>query len=601
MEFEIKEYNYINVDLRGKRKGQVKTVCPFCSQDRKHKDDACLSVNIDTGMFTCHHCGKNGNIHKFSKVKHEDYKVPYYHYNDDYDINQKVVDYFAGRSISNETLRIAKIDYENTYIPQIGKERNAIVFPYFKNGVCINKKFRDAEKNFVLVKDAEKTLFNIDAIADTDDMIVHEGEIDCLSSIECGFFNAVSVPNGTTKGNVNLDYIDNIYDSHIKDKKRIILAGDNDEAGKNLMQKLAERFGKGRCYIVDWGDCKDGNDYLIKYGKEEYVNAINNAEPYPVSGVYLVKQFEPKLYDELVNGTKRGSTTHMASLDVHFTWMKKDVVIFAGYPNMGKTEFEYFLNVLKSVKSGWKWAIAGLEEKDGERFFRKLIEIYVGRKLSVPNPKYASLIMTENEFRAGLDFVNSHFFWVKPETKFSKHAIFDAFDYTVAKHGVDGIIVDPFNKLVKETKAGLRDDELLVDYYRSCEEFAISHDVVSVTITHMNKPEKVIGDLVPKPSVYNILGGQATNNAVDEIVFVHRMSSDVTDPDRMITTAKVRDRDLVGIPGDMPTTFNWNTRRFLDNGNDPIVGYNVQSKRTMPLSYADDNKKDEYEIDYNLL
>ena len=599
MDFEIKEFNYVKIDLKNKTKGQIKTTCPFCSQDRTHKHDACLSVNIDTGLYTCHHCGKSGNMHKFSVVKQKEYKVPYYHYNDDYPIEENVVKFFADRGISKETMKHLKIDYEHDiFFPQAGKTRGAIVFPYFLNGVCINKKFRSAKKEFTMVKDAQKTFFNIDHIADTEDVIIHEGEFDVCASVEAGIWNAISVPNGATKGIVNLDYLDDCYDTHFKDKKKIILAGDNDEPGRNLMLKLAERLGKSRCWTVDWKDCKDGNEYLIKYGKEEYKKVIEEAEPFPISGVYTAKTFEAKLLDEWEHGTQKGSPCHIQSLEEHFSWLKKDVYVFAGYPNMGKTEFLYFLCMLKSIHSGWKWSIAAFEDKTGDRFFRKLVEMYVGMRIdpSEVNLKLRNQ-MSQNQLKEAIDFCQSHFFYVRPDGSFTRKAIFEAFDYTVARYGVDGTIIDPFNKVVKERINGLRDDELLIDYYREYEQFAVDHNTVSITVTHLNKPEKLIGDVIPMPNAFSVLGGQATNNAVDELVFIHRLSSEITDKTRTIKIAKVRDRDIVGIPGEVNLDFDYKSRRWFDMGNDPVVGYNLQSKRTMPLPYKDNNDLGE-DIDY---
>ena len=37
--------------------GQEKIQCPQCSSSRKKTSDPCLSVNIDEGVWNCHHCG----------------------------------------------------------------------------------------------------------------------------------------------------------------------------------------------------------------------------------------------------------------------------------------------------------------------------------------------------------------------------------------------------------------------------------------------------------------------------------------------------------------------------------------------------------------
>ena len=47
--------------------GQEKTTCPECSNSRRKSKDKCLSVNIDEGVWHCHHCGWKGSLKKVKK------------------------------------------------------------------------------------------------------------------------------------------------------------------------------------------------------------------------------------------------------------------------------------------------------------------------------------------------------------------------------------------------------------------------------------------------------------------------------------------------------------------------------------------------------
>ena len=42
---------------------QQKTTCPKCSPGRKKKKEKCLSVNLEKGIWHCHHCGWKGSLH----------------------------------------------------------------------------------------------------------------------------------------------------------------------------------------------------------------------------------------------------------------------------------------------------------------------------------------------------------------------------------------------------------------------------------------------------------------------------------------------------------------------------------------------------------
>ncbi len=57
----------LGIELK-RSSGYVKTTCPKCSHQRKKKSDQCLAVDIDQGLYNCHHCGWSGNV-KFEKKK----------------------------------------------------------------------------------------------------------------------------------------------------------------------------------------------------------------------------------------------------------------------------------------------------------------------------------------------------------------------------------------------------------------------------------------------------------------------------------------------------------------------------------------------------
>ena len=106
------------------------------------------------------------------------------------------IKYFNDRGISERTLIQNKVTEGIEYMPQVQQDRNTMQFNYYKNSELINIKYRDAEKNFKLVKDAEIILYGLDDIASCKEVIIVEGEIDKLSFYESGYKNCVSVPNG---------------------------------------------------------------------------------------------------------------------------------------------------------------------------------------------------------------------------------------------------------------------------------------------------------------------------------------------------------------------------------------------------------------------
>lgn len=65
-----------DIDTKNKI-GQFKTTCPSCSGNRRKKNDRCLSVNTESGIAFCHHCGttikrEGGSI--MGKIAYQNYQ-----------------------------------------------------------------------------------------------------------------------------------------------------------------------------------------------------------------------------------------------------------------------------------------------------------------------------------------------------------------------------------------------------------------------------------------------------------------------------------------------------------------------------------------------
>ena len=90
----------LQIDLKNKRSGTIKTTCPKCSPERRNKKDPCLSVNIDEGLYRCHHCEWHGKV--FNKIPKKEYTVPIPRLEK---LDKTTIEWFENvRKISNNTL-----------------------------------------------------------------------------------------------------------------------------------------------------------------------------------------------------------------------------------------------------------------------------------------------------------------------------------------------------------------------------------------------------------------------------------------------------------------------------------------------------------------
>jgi twinkle protein len=205
-------------------------------------------------------------------------------------------------------------------MPQTGKVENTIKFNYMIGDELINIKYRDGRKNFKLYKGAEKVFYNINSIVGYDTCVIVEGEMDALAYHEAGITNVISVPNGATLNHNNLDYLDNCID-YFEDKEKIILAVDQDDAGIALQNELIRRLGAEVCYLTNFVDCKDANEYLLKYGKDALVNTIKECRPVPLENVTTFKDIEHEVTDFVQNGFKKGFQIGLSNFDNIFSTM----------------------------------------------------------------------------------------------------------------------------------------------------------------------------------------------------------------------------------------------------------------------------------------
>lgn len=576
-----------------RRAGSEKTRCPQCSDSRKNKTDKPLSVNITTGEFNCHHCGWKGNVraHERKREKKE-YNKPPADVLRNLELKKQVVEWFSKRAISESTLNKFMIFTREEYMPQTEKKESCICFPYFREAELVNIKYRDGAKRFKMTKDAELIFYNLNSIAERKLAIITEGEVDCLSLYEVGYgadsivdnstgeinnyefckWGVLSVPNGASKGNQRLEYLDNCCD-WFAGIHEIIIATDGDEAGIALKEELIRRFGVERCKIVNYPieevvpvnngkrRCKDLNEVLMYLGRDAVITCINNAENIPVDGIYYLEDIFPTMLENFKNGVQLAPTTRFPEIDEYFRWKKGDITLCTGYGNHGKSFFILQLMLTKSIYDGWKWAIFSPENYPANDFYDDLIEMYVGKWLDR---------MTEEEYTNACWFIDKHIFYVYPEDEHDINCIHEKFRHLVMKKGIDGVMIDPFNQLDHLQKPYQREDQYLSEILKDVKRFALLNNVSYVIIAHPKNPSYNNDKSLPVVDMYDIAGGAMWGNKCDQILSYYRPNFhiDKNSPEVQVHVQKVKRKRTGGKPGDFPLVLVWGKKRYAN----PISG-----------------------------
>lgn len=557
MEKSIREL-FIDLGIETKRNhGSDKVLCPKCSHTRKNKKDPCLSIDLDTGEYNCHNsCGFKGKVKNDAPFvpKVKNYVRPIF--NNNTDLSDAMVKYFQGRSISQKTLVDCGITESKKFMPQTQKEENVINFNYFRNGDLVNIKFRSGRKHFMMVKDAELIFYGLDDIESSEWCIVVEGEIDRLSFYEAGIKNVVSVPNGASKGNANLEYLDNCIEYFDK-KKYIILATDDDEPGQALREELARRFGHDTCFKVDFKGHKDANEFLVSHGPgklREVVDRSNLIE-FPLSGVITADMVWDDVKWLLENGMQRGDITEvLKDFDKLVSFVPGQLMALTGIPNHGKSPFALLIMACLSLHHKWKWAIYSPEHKPLSIFLVKVCELLLGKRA---RQGYG---FHQKEMELTRSFINEHFFFIEPDDDdYTLDNILDKGKSLVFRKGIRGLLIDPWNKL--EHNMGKGDNETM---YISKEldkviKFNQRNSVFSIIIAHPTKIRKNLKTgLFEVPNLYDIAGSANWFNKVDiGVCFYRNYETKLSE----IHVQKIKYEHL-GEQGMCEVRYNFNSSRF---------------------------------------
>jgi twinkle protein len=508
--FEIDNFNQYDLDV-GKREG----VCPLCSHNRQPKNQKakCAMYDWDRGLGTCMNCNEVFQLHTFKRKSDslKEYTKPEWKNNTT--LSDNVIKWFESRSISQKTLVKMKITEGIEFMPQTGKNENTIQFNYFINNELINIKYRDGRKNFKLVKGAEKVFYNIDRTIGHDYIVIVEGEMDALSFVESGIESVVSVPNGATINNTNLDYLDSCID-YFETKEKIILAVDADEAGLALKQELIRRLGAERCFTVEFGVFKDANELLMENGRSELANVISKAKPVPIENVVTLKDINEELEEFIYEGFKPGYQIGLNNFDSIFSTYTGQFITVTGVPSSGKSDFVDRMVVGYYLKYKWKTAFASPENKPTFLHTHKLI-----RKIGgwMPNKDDIGTERWNNV----ISKVNDNFYFIENE-RYDLDAVLAKGAELVKRKGIKCLVIDPYNKVKMQGASAMSIPDATMEYLTRVEAFAKKYDVLVIIVAHPTKMYKKEDGTIDEPTMYSIKGGGEWYDASYHGLLVHR-------------------------------------------------------------------------------
>jgi twinkle protein len=519
------DFGILGVDLS--KQGNQYVSCPECSASRKKKNVKCLSVLVSEGVWVCHHCGYSGTLKAGKKHQSRPYQKTKEYFRppeqSKTDFDKDVIDAFGKRGITQQVLERRKIFRTSIYFPQTEKEEMAVCFPYFREGKLINIKYRAPGKLFRMVANAERIFYGLDDVAG-DFVIITEGEFDAISLEVAGFNSVLSVPDGAPNPKAKsyekkFDFLEPALE--VLEGKTIIIAVDNDDPGLKLQEELARRLGKERCKLVEWPEgCKDANDVLVKHGATKLKECIENAQPYPVKGIFDLKDVEDKLDYLYKFGSKSGEYPGWNNLSEHYSIRAGEWTIVTGIPGHGKTSFIDSMMVKLAKDIGWLFAIYSPENQPIERHISKLMELRSG----LPFGKGRKERMPVEIYESAKKFIQESFSFILPDEEDDQtlDSILRLAKVLVCRKGIKGLVIDPWNEIDHSRHKESTETEYISRSLSKIRSFARNNGVHVWLIAHPTKLMKNKKGKYPVPTPYDVAGSAHFRNKADNALCVWR-------------------------------------------------------------------------------
>ena len=504
--------------------------CPACAKDRKKKNQKTLSVTVtgDDVLYQCWHCSLSGKYTRQRKTELSNVKaisIPK-------ESDQSLVDaYLLKRGIDPVATFGFNLVSGTKFFHGEGK-LDAIGFVYGDDEAV---KWRSIQGKHFTQDGAAQTLWGIERVEEkAKQLVIVEGEIDCLAMASAAIENCCSVPNGAPQkvSNRRVDPSEDKKFGYVWEAKkeieaadRIVLAVDRDEPGEALAEELARRIGRAKCYRVQWPEgCKDANDALINLGADRLQELVDEAEPMPLQGVYSADEYGDDIADLYQQGLMGGVSTGIPSVDDLMTIVPGQLSVITGLPGSGKSSFVDQIMHNLAVNENWKFAVASFENP---------VPIHIARlsELKIGKPFFEGPTerMTYEESQRALGWVNEHFLFLdqKDGEPTTIDSILDRAKQAVMRLGIRGLVIDPYNYITPAIRSTDNEHQGINLMLTRMLSFARAHDVHIFFVAHPAKMMTGPDGETAVPKGMNISGSASFFAKADMGFTVHRRAGTV--------------------------------------------------------------------------
>lgn len=560
-------------------------VCPYCkggSGSDGKKDKYTFAINRLNGAFNCKRgkCGVTGNMLTISRdfdFRLTDDFSNYYRKRPTYrrlkQPEKKIVpqppavEFLSKRGIGSGTaekyqVTVRKDDESVLVFPIIDESGRMVSIKYR------NMKFTPDKKNGIkewFEKGCVPYLYGIQAWnGEYDRMVLYEGQLDALSGYESGVENSFSVPGGA-KG---FTWWPPSYE-FVSKFDEIVIFGDFEHGHITLLDEMKQRYGGTIRHVrhEDYKDCKDANEILQKYGKEQVKKCVDNAIILPIADVIEladVPDVDVSKLEKLPTGIRQVDRLLYGGLPFG------GVHLIAGKPGSGKSTFSSQILVMAMSKGYKCFAYSGelpnylfkawlnYQVAGGNHVFQTGDGIHenVGYAISQANRNVIS------EWYRGKAFIYDN-----SSIDSNEHiGLLEAVEKAVQRYGCRVILIDNLmTALDMETVAGDDKYEKQSRFVKKLTRLALRYNVLVLLVAHKRKNNFTT-------DANDEISGSGDIANLGMITLAYDRNDKEGEPPRIIRVAKNRLFGRINLDG-YKVDFDERSKRIFGEGDDPDIEY----------------------------
>lgn len=590
--------------------------CPAC----KHKEQTLLA-HCESGHFFCENCSNIGNVnedpHRLKGRKNKTtlpFELEWWKKDEEQLPLNKIAGWFKKESISIEMVKEYNISVTKTFFPKTGKKHYALALPCYETGqdlptdvlyLAINPKggYTNGMKKMIHGSGIPWGWNSVDM----EEVIIVNHPLDRLALLSVGKESVVCFPDNLDVRNPDShkkstwDFLQ-IIESDIINTKKIIFAFDDSEESIILENELGRRFGKEKCFRTRWNDpLSDPNknpsaieiykEYGEENGAESIEQSIEDASPFPVTGIYELKDVEDRFEALYEFGLQPGLSTGWPSVDPFYTVVPGQWTLITGMPGSGKSSWLDGLLIQLADLHDWNIGVFSPENQPIERYYAGLIEKASGKAFNQTQGREKLTIAEKDKWKY---WVNRHFKYILPdeeESNWSLEGILSLAKVLVYRYGIKALVIDPWNEIEHNRSGGLSETDYISAALTKVRRFAKNFGVHVFIVAHPTKMLPNADGVYPVPTPYNVAGGAHWRNKADNAITIYRNIGEADEDITDVYVQKIRFKE-VGRVGMTSLRAEKLTGKYIDDVNHERRKSFLQDGKYMPSTEQREKRRE---------